>query len=166
MRLEASVPAEQLASIRVGVPVSFTVSGYPGREFVGHIIRINPTADPTTRQVRIYVSIPNAGRTLVGGLFATGRMSSSSRMGLIVPTTAVDVRGTAPFVMRVRQSKVEKVQVQVGLTDKTSETIEIIAGLQAGDTLLTGAAQGITPGTVVRVTRPQTTPALNSAGGI
>src|SRR5438552_7008880 len=42
MRLEASVPAEQLSLIRVGVPVVFTVSGYPGREFVGHMTRIKP----------------------------------------------------------------------------------------------------------------------------
>ena len=152
MRLEASVPAEQLASIRVGVPVAFTVSGYPGRQFAGTVTRINPTADPTTRQVRIYVSIPNAGRTLVGGLFANGRMSSTTRTGLIVPTAAVDVRGAAPVAMRVKQGKVEKVQVQVGITDKASESVEIIAGLQVGDTLLLGAAQGITPGTKVKIT--------------
>src|SRR6202162_3724216 len=132
MRLEASVPAEQLSLIRVGVPVVFTVSGYPGREFVGHITRINPTADPTTRQVRIYVSIPNAGRALVGGLFANGRMSTATKMGLVVPQSAVDVRGSIPSVMRVRQGKVEKVPVQVGLTDKSSETIEALSGLQAG----------------------------------
>jgi membrane fusion protein, multidrug efflux system len=166
MRLEASVPAEQLALIRVGVPVVFTVSGYPGRQFVGHIIRINPTADPTTRQVRIYVSIPNAGRTLVGGLFANGRMSSATKMGLVVPEAAVDVRGTSPWVMRVRQGKVEKVQVQVGLTDKSSETVEVLSGLQPGDTLLIGAAQGITPGTAVRISVPSATPVAGSGGGL
>jgi membrane fusion protein, multidrug efflux system len=165
MRLEASVPAEQLASIRIGVPVSFTVSGYPGRQFVGRITRINPTADPTTRQVRIYVSIPNEGRSLVGGLFANGRMSTATKMGLVVPQSAVDVRGTIPSVMRVKQGKVEKVQVQVGLTDKTSETIEVLSGLQAGDTLLLGAAQGITPGTLIRITAPATQPAVNSGRG-
>jgi RND family efflux transporter MFP subunit len=154
MRLEASVPAEQLSSIRVGVPVTFTVSGYPGRDFVGHIVRVNPTADPTTRQVRIYVSIPNAGRTLVGGLFATGRMSTATRTGLVVPTTAVDVRGTAPSVVRVKGGKAEKVQIQVGVTDKASETVEVLSGLQAGDTLLLGAAQGITPGTPVKISAP------------
>jgi membrane fusion protein (multidrug efflux system) len=154
MRLEASVPAEQLSSIRVGVPVTFTVSGYPGRDFVGHIVRVNPTADPTTRQVRIYVSIPNAGRTLVGGLFATGRMSTATRTGLVVPTTAVDVRGTAPSVVRVKGGKAEKVQIQVGVTDKASETVEVLSGLQAGDTLLLGAAQGITPGTPVKISTP------------
>ena len=166
MRLEASVPAEQLSSIRVGVPVTFTVSGYPGREFVGHIVRVNPTADPTTRQVRIYVSIPNAGRTLVGGLFATGRMSTATRTGLVVPTTAVDVRGTAPSVVRVKGGKAEKVQIQIGVTDKASETVEVLSGLQAGDTLLLGAAQGITPGTPVRVSAPAgATPAPVVQGG-
>ncbi|HMI56327.1 MAG TPA: efflux RND transporter periplasmic adaptor subunit [Gemmatimonadaceae bacterium] len=165
MRLEASVPAEQLAAIRIGVPVVFTVSGYPGREFVGRITRINPTADPTTRQVRIYVSIPNAGRALVGGLFANGRMSSATKTGLVVPASAVDVRGTVPSVMRVRQGKVEKVQVQIGLTDRSSETTEVLSGLQAGDTLLLGVAQGITPGTPVRISTPVVSPVANSAGG-
>lgn len=164
MRLEASVPAEQLSSIRLGVPVTFTVSGYPGRQFVGHIARINPTADPVTRQVRIYVTIPNAGRALVGGLFANGRMSSSTKLGLVVPASAVDVRGAIPAAVRIRGGKVEKVQVRVGLTDKSSETVEILAGLQAGDTVLLGAAQGITPGTTVRVTAPATAP-VNTAGG-
>ena len=165
MRLEASVPAEQLASIRIGVPVDFTVSGYPGRQFVGRITRINPTADPTTRQVRIYVSIPNEGRALVGGLFANGRMSTATKMGLVVPQSAVDVRGSIPSVMRVKQGKVEKVQVQIGLTDKTSETIEILSGVQPGDTLLLGAAQGITPGTLIRVSAPAAGPAANSGRG-
>lgn len=165
MRLEASVPAEQLSSIRVGVPVLFTVSGYPGRQFVGHIIRINPTADPTTRQVRIYVSIPNAGRALVGGLFANGRMSSATQNGLVVPSSAVDVRGPSPSVMRVRQGKVEKVQIRIGLTDKSSESVEVLSGLQAGDTLLIGAAQGITPGTPVRISAPLASPVAASGGG-
>ncbi len=164
MQLEASVPAEQLSSIRVGVPVAFTVSGYPGRQFLGTITRINPTADPATRQVRIYVSIPNAGRTLVGGLFANGRMSSATKMGLIVPTSAVDVRGAAPVAMRIKRGKVEKVQIQIGITDKTSESVEVIAGIQAGDTLLLGAAQGITPGTLVKVSPPPPRPAATSGG--
>ena len=167
MRLEASVPAEQLSLIRVGVPVAFTVSGYPGRQFVGHITRVNPTADPTTRQVRIYVSIPNAGRALVGGLFASGRVSTATKNGLVVPASAVDVRGTQPVVTRIKGGKAEHVNVQIGLTDKSTETTEILAGLFAGDTLLLGAAQGITPGTPIKVTAPATTPttASTTAGG-
>jgi RND family efflux transporter MFP subunit len=72
MRLEASVPADQLSAIRIGAPVDFTVNGYPTRQFTGHITRINPVADASTRQVRIIVALPNANGILVGGLFADG----------------------------------------------------------------------------------------------
>jgi membrane fusion protein (multidrug efflux system) len=52
----------------------------------------------------------------------------------------------------VKGGKVEKAPVQLGLQDKSSETYEILSGLQAGDTVLLGAALGITPGTPVRIT--------------
>jgi hypothetical protein len=90
-------------------------------------------------------------------------MSTAARTGLVVPTSAVDLRGTSPSVMRVKGGKVEKVQVQVGVNDKSSETTEVLAGLAAGDTLLVGAAQGITPGTPVRISAPAT--AAGSTGG-
>jgi RND family efflux transporter MFP subunit len=151
MRLEAAVPAEQLGALRVGAPVAFSVSGYPGRTFEGKISRINPTADPATRQVRILVSLPNASRTLVAGLFAEGRVSSESREGLVAPMAAVDIRGLRPTVVRLRGGRVVRAQVELGLRDEAAETVEISSGVAAGDTLLLGAAQGISQGTRVRV---------------
>lgn len=61
MRLEASVPADQLGQLQVGSTVSFTVNGYPGRAFTGTVERISPAADPATRQVPVTVTIPNDG---------------------------------------------------------------------------------------------------------
>lgn len=162
MRLEASVPAAQLSAIKVGSPVSFSVSGYPDRTFTGKIIRINPTADPTTGQVRVVVSIPNNGNNLVGGLFAEGRVASERRNALVAPTGAVDVTGVRPFVIRLKDGKVERVEVDLGLRDEESERVEIKSGVAAGDTLLTGAARGISPGTPVRVSSPSDTPASKS----
>ena len=154
MRLEASIPAEQLDQVRIGVPVSFTVTGYPGRTLIGKVTRINPTADPATRQVRIIASIPNTSGTLVGGLFATGRLASESKSGLIAPVAAIDQRSSVPSVMRIKQGKVERIPVQLGLRDEGAERIQITAGVQAGDTLLLGAAQGISSGTVIKVSAP------------
>ena len=162
MRLEASVPANQLAAIKIGSPVSFSVSGYPDRGFTGKITRINPIADPTTGQVRVVVSLPNAGNNLVGGLFAEGRVASERRNALVAPTSAVDVTGIKPFVIRLKDGKVERVEVELGLRDEESERVEIKAGLTKGDTLLVGAARGISPGTPVRVSTPSDTPASKS----
>jgi RND family efflux transporter MFP subunit len=162
MRLEAAVPASQLNSIKIGSPVLFNVSGYPDRSFTGKITRVNPVADPTTGQVRVVVSVPNSGNNLVGGLFAEGRVASERRNALVAPTGAVDVTGVKPFVIRLKDGKVERVEVELGLRDEESERVEIKSGLVKGDTLLTGAARGISPGTPVRVSTPSDTPASKS----
>ena len=83
-RLDAAVPSDDLASLRVGAPVRFEVRGY-AEPLEGTIERIAPQADPTTRQVPIYVAIPNVGGRLVAGLFAEGRVIAESVEGLVVP---------------------------------------------------------------------------------
>lgn len=150
MRLEASVPSEELALLRVGASVQFNVRGY-GQPFEGRIDRISPQADRATRQVPIFVSIPNTGGRLVAGLFAEGRVVVESAEGLVVPANAVNTTQSAPWVLRVRDGKTEKVDVQLGLHDQRTELVQIVSGLNEGDTLLRGAAQGITPGTPVSV---------------
>jgi RND family efflux transporter MFP subunit len=154
MQLEASVPAEQLSQARVGMPVEFKVNGYPARTFIGRITRVNPTADPTTRQVKIVAAIPNAGNTLVGGLFAEGRVSTETKNAPMVSASAVDERGLRPSVMRLKNGKIEKVEVGIGIRDAAAETVEITSGLAPGDTVLLGAARGISEGTPVKVSAP------------
>ncbi|HEU4989295.1 MAG TPA: efflux RND transporter periplasmic adaptor subunit [Gemmatimonadaceae bacterium] len=154
MRLEASVPANEMAEVQIGQPVRFEVTGYPGRSFTGHITRVNPTADPVTRQVAITARIPNAGNSLVGGLFAEGRVSTATRESPVIPLSAVNQHGVRPTVMGLRQGKATPVAVELGIRDNVAETVEIRDGLAAGDTILVGAARGISPGTPVKVSAP------------
>jgi membrane fusion protein, multidrug efflux system len=156
MRLEASVPSDQIAAVRVGALVGFQVRGYPLETFEGHIERVSPTADSTTRQVPIFVSIPNKQRRLVAGLFAEGRLERESKTALVVPQTAVNENSGPPWVLRVQDGKAQKVDVTVGLRDEQTERLELTRGVVAGDLLLVGAAQGMTPGTPLRI-RAQTT---------
>lgn len=157
MRLEANIPASQLGAVRRGAPVTFSVTGYPDRRFTGTITNIAPSADATTRQVRVIARIPNAGSGLVAGLFAEGRVSSTVREALTAPQAAVDLRGIRPVVARLKGGKVERVEVTLGVRDDATERVEITAGVARGDTLLVGAALGITPGTPLKVSVPSDT---------
>jgi len=157
MRLEAAVPAGELSMIRLGAKVTFTVTGYPGRTFEGRISSINPQADPQTRQVRLFVRIPNAGQRLVAGLFAEGRVASEERMALTVPASALDLRGLTPEVVRLKNGVVERVAVTIGARDEATERVEVLTGLAAGDTVLVGAALSISPGTKLNVSAPSDT---------
>jgi len=153
MQLEASVPSEQLADVRVGAPVEFRVSGYD-QPFTGRVDRVSPVAVPVTRQVRVFVSIPNARNELVGGLFAEGRIRSETHEGLVAPATALrSVTGEGAEVLRVRDGVVESVNVTLGLRDTRDEVVELASGVFPGDTLLIGAARNVTPGTPVVVTQ-------------
>lgn len=154
MRLEAAVPSDQLAQVRVGTRVQFSVTGYPGREFTGTVTRVSPAVDPATRQVQILVTVPNPGRQLVAGLFADGRVASRTERGIVVPQSAVDTRYQRPTVARIRNGKAERVDVELGASDDATETVAVVSGVSVGDTLLLGAARGISPGTPVRVQPP------------
>lgn len=153
LRLEATVPVSALNVLKPGTPVDFQVSGYDEKSFVGRIERINPAVDPATRQVRIYVGIPNLAGRLVAGLFAQGRVASERKTALAVPISALDRKAATLSVRRIRGGKVELVAVQVGLQDDVLQLVEITAGLTPGDTVLVGPAAGVAAGTPVRITR-------------
>lgn len=152
LRFDGTVPAEQVGQLERGAPVEFSVTGYPGRVFTGKIDRINPAADPATRQVRVYVAVPNADQRLVAGLYAEGRVGAAVRRAVVAPASAVDQQGVTPTVFRIRQGKVEQVTVELGVRDEADDRIELRSGVAAGDTLLLGNAAGVLPGTAVRVT--------------
>jgi RND family efflux transporter MFP subunit len=154
LRLEATVPVEEIDRLKTGVPVEFNVSGYD-RRFSGRIERINPAVDPATRQVRIYVVIPNAEQSLVAGLYAEGRVATDARRAVAVPNSAVDRRGTAPVIHRLKGGKVDVVPVRLGVRDEATELVEIHSGIAQGDTVLLGSAQGVAEGAAVRITEEE-----------
>jgi membrane fusion protein (multidrug efflux system) len=150
LKLEGALTAEALSGLKVGTPVRLTVSGQAG-PLEGRITRIYPTVDPATRQVRVTVALPNTGGRFIAGLFAEGRAVTASRVSVVVPTAVVDRRGLRPFVVRVRDGTVERVEVDLGLIDDAREEAEIVTGLTPGDTLLLGGSRGLPEGTRVQI---------------
>lgn len=148
MRLEASVPIEQLQAVQVGAPVEFRVAGYD-EPFGGEITRVNPAVDPATKQVRIYAAIEGGDRPLVAGLFAEGQVATERRSGLVVPEETVNIRGIRPTVLRIRNGVVERVEVQLGAKIPDRSLVEIVRGIAAGDTVIRANAQGAPVGAPV-----------------
>ena len=151
MRLVAHVPAGGIAGLQIGTPVDFVVAGLGSKPFTGTVQRINPVADPTTRQVEIHVALPNEGGRLVSGLYAEGRIATAVRNSLAVPAAAIDRTLGTPALLRVANGRVERVPVQLGIADENSEKVEVLSGVAQGDLVLLGAARAITPGAKVVV---------------
>jgi membrane fusion protein (multidrug efflux system) len=162
LQLTASVPTEWLSELRVGRAVSLTIAQFDSSRVSGQISRINPTADPATRQIQIYVDVPNPRETLVGGLFASGRVVTREVAGAVaVPRVAVrfEGEGRTPYVYAVSNGKIAKRRVTVGLADDDLGVLQIASGIVAGDTVVVGPVEGLSNGTPVEIGRAARAPA-------
>lgn len=138
LELAGQIPVRDAARVQRGQPVEFTIDAYPGQVFVGEVERVEPVADPTTRRVGVYLRMPNTGRTLVGGLFATGRIVTGARDSVVVvPATAVREQGGGTHVWVINNNTLEQRPVTVGTTDPSRGIAGIITGLEPGEQVLT-----------------------------
>lgn len=154
LEFEATVPSEFAAQVHQGDAVSLTVTGLAGVQVHGRIARVNATVDPATRQLKVYVSVPNGERKLVGGLFASGRVILRQVKGAIaVPQIAVrtDSTGGTTYVLVVAAGRIVRRDVALGAVDEQAALVQITRGLAAGDAVVSGQVQGLRPGDVVTV---------------
>jgi RND family efflux transporter MFP subunit len=138
LELVAAVPARASASLRVGQPVRFVADG---RDFGGRVARINPTIDPTTRSIAVYVEVPNPSGTIRGGTFATGQVVSRRVSNVLaIPRDAVhySADGSSQYAYRIVNDLIEYATLKTGITDDRLGLVEVVEGLKAGDRIITG----------------------------
>jgi RND family efflux transporter MFP subunit len=164
LELQATIPSDAIGLVHPGLPVKFAITGYPNQVFVGTVTRINPSADPSTRQIRIYAEIPNQGKMLVGGLYAEGRVGSVLKTAISLPADAIDRKMITPAVERVRAGVVERVPIAIGSKDDKLGVVQITSGVNPGDTVLRGSARDIALGTKIQFIAAPTSTAASQPG--
>ena len=149
---EATVPSEFIPHIHVGAPVRLNVSGFPAGAVQGKVARVNAAVDAATRQVKVYVQVPNPGGKLVGGLYASGSIvTEESRQALAAPAPGIRGEGSATYAMVIENGKVARRDIKVGVRDEVHDLVEILSGLKPGDSVITGPIEGLVPGQAVQV---------------
>ncbi len=154
LQLTASVPVEYVGDLRVGRTVALRAAQLDSTRLLGRISRINPTADEATRQVRIYVDIPNGAGRLMGGLFVSGRVLLRQAPGaVVVPATAVRYEGEsrAPVVYVIGGGKVQRRAVGLGVADDEQGLVQITAGVSPGELAVVGPVEGLADGAPAEV---------------
>ena len=151
LELAGQVGVTDAARIRVGQPVTFTLDGYPNQVFNGRVERVDPTADPTTRQVGVYVRMPNQGRRIVGGQYARGRIATGgTTTATVIPEAAIVSRqGDSATVYAVIGNRVSRRAVSVGARDDATGLVAILTGLNPGDRVLLNPSSDIGDGTLI-----------------
>lgn len=125
LELQAMVPAVDVPELSVGMPVDLSVDGFD-RRFAGRVERINPSTEPGTRSIIVYVGLPNPDNALKGGMFATGRIAlASAAPTATLPMTAVRSDAGQSFVWTIRDGKLVRRAVVTGRRDDDAGLVEI-----------------------------------------
>lgn len=149
MKLEAGVSELEAGRLKPGMKADVLVQAKPGATFTGQLAAIAPEVDERNRHFKIDVRVPNTGRELLSGMYATARLiEATTTNAVLVPKDAVATREGKRVVQKVQGDAVSFVEVTEGLADGTR--IQIVKGLAAGDTVLADARRQLAAGTKVR----------------
>src|SRR5437764_1236446 len=126
LEVQALVPAIDVPELKIGMPVELNVDGYGERRFTGRIERINPSTEPGTRALLVYVGLPNPDALLKSGMFVTGRIAlAASAPALTLPMTAVRTEAGQSFVWVIDKGKLSRRIVMLGRRDADHGLVEI-----------------------------------------
>jgi len=155
LRLLVPVPEKYVAGVIEGTKVQFSVPAFPNQPFSGKVARIAHSVDVKTRTMPVELDVTNTDGQLASGMFPEILwLVSRAQATLFVPTSAVARTTEAVFVVRIRDGKVEWVNVQTGESD--GEWTEVFGDLHAGDRVAVRGTDELRAGT--RVTARETAP--------
>lgn len=133
----ADVYEKDIGLVRKGVPVDLLFESYPERTFTGHITYLGDVVDARTRTVKVRCEVPNPGRQLKLGLFATIRIPGpTSRELPAVPISAIQsIEGDTIVFVQTSPGVFEKRSVKTG--PEQNGWIPVYEGLEAGEDTVT-----------------------------
>ncbi len=146
-RIEFSVPEDQTAGVRIGLPVKFTVTGRKDT-LNATIFAIEPALDPSTRLMTVRARCPAPKGGLRPGAFATVEVPVHATQALWVPAQGVVESSAGSQVWLVRDGKAKLQVFRPGT--RTPEAVEAVQGLSAGDTVLVSGLMQLHPGIPVK----------------
>lgn len=128
----------ELAWIKKGASVSYTIQSIPGKSFKGKVTYIDPVIDPKTRVAKARIEIINRDFLLKPEMFVSGVIEakiSNEKASLTVPKTAVMWTGkrSVVYVMQKDAQSVSFKMREVTLGPELGESYVIESGLKAAE---------------------------------
>jgi multidrug efflux pump subunit AcrA (membrane-fusion protein) len=146
VRLQANVGEKDLASIKVGSPVTVTTSSGAQPPLGARVTSVFPFVDPGARTAVVEAVVDNAGRRFLPGQYVQMQFTTGERKdALTVPRAAVARMGGKATVWVLKgEDQVEPVEVATGL--ENPERVEILKGLAGGERVVAQGHEGLYAG--------------------
>lgn len=152
LEVQAQAPVSDVAQIVRGAKADVEIEGLSGRRFVGKVERINPSAEPSTRTISVYVSLANEDSLLKAGMFARVRLQIGGEKEVSsLPLSAIRLEGGQSVVWTINEGKLARRVVEVGWRDERAQLAEIVSGIGPGDKVLATKFDNLRDGLLARI---------------
>ncbi|MHA6492673.1 efflux RND transporter periplasmic adaptor subunit [Pseudomonas borbori] len=147
------LPEQAVPKLAVDERIRLSVAAYPGEQFEGAIVAINPKVEDATRNVQVRAILENQDARLLPGMFANLEvLLPGETQHVVVPETAITytLYGNSVYVIEEKQGedqqpiKDDKGQPQLVVERRFVETGErrdglvvVLKGLKAGEQVVT-----------------------------
>lgn len=137
LEVQAQASVGDIAAIRGGMPAEVEIEGLPERRFAGRVERINPSAEPGTRTINIYVALRNEETLLKTGMFARVHLTVAQHNAVAaLPLSALRGESGQQYVWVIDGGKLARRSVATGARDGRAQLVEISSGLRPGEIVL------------------------------
>ena len=151
LKLEFSIPEKYAKEIGKGYAVKFRVDGGQ-QQHQAIVMATENSVDQNTRTLKVRSVVDEIHPELVPGLFAKVNLQlGRDANALKVPSQAIIPNVRNKQVIVLRKDSVQFTVVETGIRD--SAYVQILNGLQPGDTVITTGLMAIRPTTKVRIQR-------------
>ncbi len=151
VKIDFSVPEKYAAELQAGGEITFTVPEN-NKTYKAKLIAIEPKIDLNTRTIQLRALAANNEHELVPGAFARIQLPLRRiENALMIPTEAIVpvLKGKRVFVYKNGKAQAQMVETGV----RTDAQIQIVSGLQVGDTLITGGMMQLKPDSPVKIVK-------------
>jgi len=152
------VPDLSLKNFNLGDTLTMTTDAVPGTEFTGHISRISPAADQSSRVFDVEVTIPNPQGQLKPGMIASMVVNESgvSTEVPVVPLTSItrskaDPNAYAVLVIEEAAGRHIARLRNVTLGESYGNSVAVNSGVKPGEIVITTGVTQVADGEEVRV---------------
>jgi cobalt-zinc-cadmium efflux system membrane fusion protein len=135
---------KDFAAAKMGQEAQVTLNAFPDQHWTGRVSVVSDAVDPATRTLHVRVVLPNADGQIKPGLFGAIRLLRSSAQGILVPSAAVLREGDTSYIF-VSKGNGRFVRTSVKLGRAVDGALEILSGLNAGDTIVSDGALLLRP---------------------
>lgn len=136
--LYADIYEKDLAALQVGQEVAVATTAYPGETFTGRISFINQVLDDATRTVKVRIELSNPDGKLKPNMFANATVNVPLGETLVIPASGLLDTGKRKVVF-IAQGEDTFVKRDIVTGQETQGYIQVLSGLQPGDTVVTAA---------------------------